>query len=51
MLNKEKQSQSIGLGIALGTALGAIIGQVIFNNLASHWVRHQLGRCLWCSDR
>ena len=34
MLNKEKQSTSIGLGISIGTALGAIAGQVIFNNLA-----------------
>jgi Na+-translocating ferredoxin:NAD+ oxidoreductase RnfA subunit len=34
MLNKEKQSKYIGLGIAIGTALGAILGQVIFNNLA-----------------
>ena len=34
MLNKEKQSKSIGLGIAFGTALCAVFGQVIFNNLA-----------------
>ena len=33
MLNKEKQTKSIGLGIAFGTAVGAIAGQVIFNNL------------------
>jgi hypothetical protein len=34
MLNNEKQTKSIGIGIALGTALGAVAGQVLFDNLA-----------------